>query len=125
MTTSLAAEGKPDEAARDYGSAAQFLSVTLQFGLVLVLMYRFRIQDGFGFLRLAPLLFVGFVAHGLMPRRLRLPFFTLLSIASIAVVVPYPHSLSLIGAAFGLIGPTVFAVDFWRNNHRRVRCVAP
>ncbi len=98
-------------------SGRRFPWLVAQLGLVLAVMHRFGFQAGFGFHSLIPLLFGGFVVHGLLPPRFRHAFFALLSIASVLVVLPFPHSFTLVGLGLGLIGichlPLPFALRVW------------
>lgn len=75
-------------------------------------MERFQIQAGFGFLELLPLIFVGFLVNAWLPIGLRPAWFALLSVASVFVVVPAPHSFKLAAMAFGLIGICHLPVAF-------------
>jgi D-alanyl-lipoteichoic acid acyltransferase DltB (MBOAT superfamily) len=63
-----------------------FLIVALQLVLVLLLLRQFQIE-GKAFVELAALAFVGFALHAFMPLHLRMPFFALLSLASIGIVL--------------------------------------
>lgn len=81
-----------------------FISLAAQLGLVLIALWRFRIEEGQGFMYLLPLIFGGFVVHHLLPPRLRRWFFLALSIAGIVVVLPFPHSFVLVAIGLGLVG---------------------
>lgn len=82
----------------------RFLWLTLQLALLLLVMERFHIQEGFGFLQLLPLIFGGFVLHAWLPMGLRLPCYTLISIASVFLVLPPVSALVLVAMALGLLG---------------------
>ena len=94
--------------------AVRFISLTAQLGLVMLALWRFRIEDDYGFIRLLPLIFGGFIVHSLLPMRYRRAFFLTLSIAAIGVVLPFPQSLVLVGLGLGLIGlchlPVAFSI---------------
>src|SRR5262245_33684482 len=73
--------------------AFSFLSLTCQLGVVILAIWRFQIEDARGLPALLPLIFGGFIVHYLLPKEYRRPFFLLLSIAGIFVVLPFPQSL--------------------------------
>jgi len=87
--------------------------LVLQLTLVLAALYRYRIEAGYGFQRIIPLIFGGFIVHALLPLRYRRPFFLSLSFAAIAVVLPFPHSVVLVAVGLGLIGICHLPVAFW------------
>lgn len=76
----------------------------MQLGLVLLLIRVYQIEASFGFLRLMPLVLGGFVVHAVLPRRWQLPFFVVLSLAGIGVVLGFPHNVGLVLLGLGLIG---------------------
>lgn len=92
--------------------AWRLLVVAVQLGLVLLVVHLFQIEAGFGFLRLAPLLFFGFLLHAVLPLRWRLPFFTMLSLAGIMVVLGFPHNVGLILIGLVLIGTCHLPIAF-------------
>ncbi|MBA3342920.1 MAG: hypothetical protein H0T48_13950 [Gemmatimonadaceae bacterium] len=69
------------------GKLAGFLAITAQLGLLLVLLRLFEIEPGSGLPRILPLVFAGFVVHAALPLTWRLPFFLLLSLAAIVLVL--------------------------------------
>ena len=87
-----------------HGEALRLGFLTLQLALLLALFRGFRIQEDFGFLRLAPVVLIGFVANALAPAKLRPAIFALISIAGVLVVLPFPASAVLIGLGLGLLG---------------------
>src|SRR5690606_27825017 len=93
-------------------SLPQFLTLTVQFGLLLLVARRYGIEESQGFNRMAPLLFGGFVVHALLPLRFRMPFFLLLSLVAIGLHFGYPHSVMLLGLGLGLIGLCHLPVAF-------------
>lgn len=58
--------------------AFPFVFVAAELALVLAAAYLFHIQEGFGFPRLLPLVFLGFLIHAALPERLKGPFRVLL-----------------------------------------------
>jgi hypothetical protein len=65
---------------------APFLAVVVQFGLV-VLVVEYWHLESLSLTRLMQLAFVGFIIHHLIPLRFRLPFFAMLSLVAIVVVL--------------------------------------
>src|SRR4029077_19658762 len=65
---------------------AQFLAVVAQFGLIVLLVQYWQLES-LSLSRLMQLAFVGFVIHHLLPLRFRLPFFAMLSLLAIVIVV--------------------------------------
>lgn len=80
-----------------------YLIVVAQLGLVLLLLRQFQIESA-AFIRVAALTFGGFAVHALLPARLRLPFFALLSAGAIVVALGIVHSAWLIALGLLLIG---------------------
>ncbi|CAN5908339.1 hypothetical protein BH23GEM7_BH23GEM7_20020 [soil metagenome] len=83
---------------------ASFLAVVSQLGLLFTALYLFRIEEQLGLVKLLPLIFVGFVVHAVLPLRLRLPCFLLLTWAAIGATFGLIYGLALIGLGLGLIG---------------------
>jgi hypothetical protein len=80
---------------RDYlNRPAQFLAVVVQFALIAVVIGYWQLESQ-QLTRLMWLAFAGFIVHHLLPLRLRLPFFALLSL--VAVITGVGH-----------VGPNVF-----------------
>jgi hypothetical protein len=77
--------------------------VAVQLGLVLLIFRVFHVEEDTGFMRLAPLIFFGFLAHAALPLRYRLPFFLLLSLGAFWLLYG-PPVLLLLGLGLGLIG---------------------
>lgn len=92
--------------------AVAFFSLTIQLGLVLLALWRFGIEESYGLPRLLPLIFIGFIVHSLLPPRYRRPFFLALSFAAIAVILPFPYSLLLVGIGLGLVGICHLPISF-------------
>jgi len=88
----------------DEANLAKFLTVALQLGLVLLVIHLFNIEETNGFVRLAPLIFFGFLIHAWLPRRYRLPFFLALSLAGIGVLLGIKQGVGLVGLGLILIG---------------------
>ncbi|WP_168735209.1 hypothetical protein [Pseudothauera rhizosphaerae] len=107
---------KPDEAPlQGRIGLVDYLVVLAQLGLLLVLLRQFQIESG-AFLRLATLAFAGFALHALLPLRWRLPFFALLSLAGIGVVMGPQNAAWLVGLGLLLIGICHLPLPFvWRG----------
>src|SRR5438477_1513536 len=67
-------------------SVAPFCAITLQFGLIVLVIKQWRLES-LSLARLMQLAFVGFVIHHLLPLRFRLRFFAILSLVTTIVVV--------------------------------------
>src|SRR5262245_23076988 len=89
----------------------QFGIVIVQLGLLLVVLRQFQIESN-AFLRVALLAFGGFVIHHLLPYRFRLPFFCVLSIASIALVLGVVSAAWLVAIGALLIGICHLPISF-------------
>src|SRR5437762_2172460 len=63
-----------------------FLAVLVQFGLIVALVDHWELE-GLALARLMQLAFVGFVIHHLLPQRLRLSFFAVLSVVTTMIIV--------------------------------------
>jgi D-alanyl-lipoteichoic acid acyltransferase DltB (MBOAT superfamily) len=70
---------------------ARFGAVVLQLGLLVGLFKLFAIENPALFDRIGPLALVGFVLHHLLPQRMRLGFFALLSVVSVFAVFAGPR----------------------------------
>lgn len=91
----------------------EFLSVIVQLGLLMLVLRQFQIESS-AFLQLALLTFAGFVVHAVLPMPYRLPFFLLLSLAGIGLVLGMANAAWLIGIGLVLITichlPVVYTV---------------
>src|SRR5688572_11333222 len=87
------------------------LIICAQLALLLLLFRQFQIESA-AFLRLAMLAFGGFVVHALLPLRLRLPFFVLLSLTGIGIVLGFVNGAWLVGIGLVLIGICHIPVSF-------------
>ena len=68
--------------ARYASGVAPFLAVVAQFGLIVLVVNDWRLENH-SLSRLMALAFVGFIIHHLLPFRLRLPFFAILSLVAV------------------------------------------
>ncbi len=81
----------------------RFLMIAVQLGLVFTVAYLFSIEETYGFPRILPLIFAGFVVHAWLPLRHRPAFFLLLSLASIALILGGLQSVALVAVGLALI----------------------
>ncbi len=88
-----------------------FLLISAQLGLVLLLFRQFQLESA-AFLRLSVLVFAGFAIHAFLPLAWRIPFFALLSLASIALVLGVVNGAWLIGIGLVLIGVCHLPLSF-------------
>lgn len=88
-----------------------YLIVLAQLGLLILLFRQFAIESG-AFIWLAVLAFAGFAVHALLPLRLRLPFFVLLSLAGIVLVLNPGNAAALVAVGLVLIGICHLPVSF-------------
>ena len=98
---------QPIEAARTGSFSTVELSKILliagQLTLVLLVAAAYELE-GDGFIRMLQFALGGFIVHALLPDRLRLPFFSLLSLAAMFVVLGPPIAATVIALGLGLVG---------------------
>ena len=81
----------------------KFLSVTVQLGLLVLVVRLFRLENQAFYHNLMLLTFFGFLIHYILPHHYRLPYFLFISLAAIAGILGFVNSLWLIGIGLGLI----------------------
>jgi D-alanyl-lipoteichoic acid acyltransferase DltB (MBOAT superfamily) len=84
-------------------SLRQFATILAQLSLLLLIVSQFRIESD-AFFRLAALTVAGFTVHYFLPLPKRLPFFVLLSLAGIAMILGLVQGAWLIAVGLCLIG---------------------
>jgi hypothetical protein len=84
-------------------AVSKITAIAVQLGFLILLVKSFSLLDE-AYLDVAVLVFFGFLIHASLPLRYRLAFFTLLSFASIFVILGVFNGLWLIGLGLGLIG---------------------
>ncbi|MGH9464589.1 MAG: hypothetical protein ACRD0X_03015 [Thermoanaerobaculia bacterium] len=89
----------------------QLLVAILEIGLVVVLVDRFQIESR-AFAQLATLAGGGFVVHALLPRAVRLPFFVLLSLCGLVLVLGARASIWIVLLGSALIGLCHLPISF-------------
>ena len=128
-------ELSPRRGRRYAAGLAQFLVVVAQFGLIVLLVGEWHLENLLLF-RLMALAFVGFIIHHLLPFRFRLPFFASLSLVAVIVGLggigprlfvegltgrislvnffyPFIPGVTLIAIGLGLIGLCHLPTRFW------------
>jgi hypothetical protein len=110
MELGIAREGLITEEAR--AEMVKWLGVTIPLALLVLLIRQFQLESG-GFIYVAFIAFFGFVVHSLLPLRYRLPFFAVLSLAGIAIVMGPRAGLWLITVGLVLIGICHIPVSYW------------
>jgi hypothetical protein len=93
-----------------FASKGKILLIGLQIGLTILVSWSFELQPA-AFLDVWLLILIGFLIHAFLPLRLRLPFFVLLSLASIFIVFGIADGVWLIGVGLLLIGICVLPVS--------------
>ena len=81
----------------------QLFGITLQLGILLLLLRIFNLEEDFGLLTLIPLIFGGFIVHALLPIRFRMPFFLLLSFSAICILIGVTKGVGLIIVGLGFV----------------------
>jgi hypothetical protein len=89
-----------------------FILVAAQLGLLVAIIQQFKIGEITGFVKIAPLVFIGFVIHAWLPRSLRLPFFFLLTLAGIFLLLDTTSGILLVALGLLLIGICHLPVAF-------------
>jgi len=98
--------------APEWRTVGRFLGISAQLALLFVLLRLFEIEPGAGLPRILPVVFAGFVVHAALPVSWRLPFFLLLSLSVIVMVLgPVPAAL-LVGIGLCLIGLCHLPIPF-------------
>ena len=89
----------------------QYVLILLQLGLLTLLLRQFQIESA-AFLRLALMAFGGFAIHAWLPLRYRQPFFLVLSLVGIVLVLDIAHGVSIIAIGLVLIGICHLPIPF-------------
>ena len=89
-----------------------FILVAAQLGLLVAIIQQFKIGEITGFVKIAPLVFIGFVIHAWLPRSLRLPFFFLLTLSGIFLLLDITSGILLVSLGLLLIGICHLPVAF-------------
>lgn len=90
-----------------------YLLMAAQLGLFYLVVHLFRIEETFGFAKIAPIIVGGSLVHALLPMRFRMPFFLFLSLGALfAVLGPTPAAI-LIGIGLAMIGTCHLPIAMW------------
>jgi alginate O-acetyltransferase complex protein AlgI len=92
-------------------SARKLLIIVVQLGLLAFVLHQFQIENAL-FFRLALLAFAGFIVHALLPLQFRLPFFLVLSLVGIGLVLGVSSGIWLVAIGAALIGICHLPVSF-------------
>jgi hypothetical protein len=91
-------------AAVDGMSLAKFIGITVQLGLLGLVMYQFELENRALSQYIMPLTLGGFVVHHFLPKAYRLTFFLLLSLAGFLLIFGLVNGAWLIGLGLALVG---------------------
>jgi hypothetical protein len=91
-------------AAVDGLSLAKFIGITVQLGLLGLVMYQFELENRALTHYIMPLTLGGFVIHHFLPKAYRLTFFLLLSLAGFLLIFGLVNGAWLIGLGLALVG---------------------
>jgi hypothetical protein len=95
----------------DPAELVRFGAVAFELGLLVLVVRMFQIE-GKAFLYLLALTFGGFVVHHFLPSKLRMPFFSLLSVGAIALVLGPSLASWIVILGLALIGLAHIPIDF-------------
>src|SRR5262245_48484401 len=93
-------------------SLLRFGAIAVQLCAILVVLRQFQIESR-AFREVAVLAFVGFAFHYFLPPRFRLPFFALLSVASIITVLGFPNGAWLLAFGGALLVICHLPINLW------------
>jgi hypothetical protein len=94
--------------------AVRFVGVLFQLGLLVMLIRQFDLERG-PLSDLMLLAFVGFAIHHFLPMPVRLPFFAVLSMASIPIAIGLTLGVPILLVGFLLIGVCHLRRPFWQR----------
>jgi hypothetical protein len=90
----------------------RFGAISVQLCAILVILRQFQIESR-AFREVAIFAFVGFGIHYFLPRRFRLPFFALLSIASVFLIFGWINGAWMLGFGAALLGICHLPLRLW------------
>ncbi|MFK7847940.1 MAG: hypothetical protein AB8G77_21820 [Rhodothermales bacterium] len=85
-------------------SLPKFIAVTLQLGLLILILEHFSIEERSGLLNITKLVFFGFIVHAWLPMPWRMPFFFGLTVAAMVLVLGAINAAWLVGISLVMIG---------------------
>jgi hypothetical protein len=98
------------ERSRAAGDVRAFLLVCLELALIVLVLYRFAVEEQKHLLPVVCLAVGGFVVHAWLPRTMQPWFFTLLSLSGVLFVLGWPNGAWVIGIGGGLIAVALLPV---------------
>jgi hypothetical protein len=98
-------------ASQDRIGLGPFLFVAVEVALVALVVRQFQVEST-AFLRITLLAFAGFIVHSWLPLPWRMPFFALLSLSAIGLVLGPHEGAWLVGVGLLLIGVCHLPVSF-------------
>jgi len=104
-------EPKRRPMSRELAGLLKFSALAVQLALIAILIKRYNLESP-AFFQLTLLAFCGFGVHYFLPLAYRLPFFLLLSLASIVLVLGWQEGAWLVGIGLALIGVCHLPVAF-------------
>lgn len=96
----------------DSGEVVKFASIVVQFGLLVLVVRQFELENQAFYHNLLLLTFSGFLIHYFLPAQYRLSFFLLLSLAAIVGIFGVVNGAWMIGIGLGLIALAHLPVSF-------------
>ena len=90
----------------------RLLFILAQLGLLTIIIRQFQIESA-AFLRIALIAFAGFTVHHFLPKAYKLPFFAILSLGAIVLVLGIESGIILIGLGVALLTLCHLPVAYW------------
>ncbi len=85
-------------------SLPKFIAVTLQLGLLVLILEQYSIEERSGLQDLIYPIFFGFIVHAWLPMKWRMPFFFALTVAAMVIVFNPINAAWLVGISLVMIG---------------------
>ncbi len=95
-----------------WSNLLRYFGIAFQLGLLLLIVREFQLESQ-AFMYLVMIALIGFMIHTHLPIRFRLPFFALLSLVGILMVLGMSAGLWLIGLGLVLIMICHIPIPFW------------
>ena len=97
-----------------WATLAPWLVLELQLGLLVLVIRQFHLENR-ALLLLVVVAFAGFTIQAVLPPRLRLPFFLLLSLTGIGLVMGVTTGATLVGIGLVLVGACHLPLPLWQR----------
>ncbi len=91
----------------------QFFGLVLQFGLLIVLVREFKLENQAFYVNILQVTFYGFILHYFLPAQHRLPYFLFLSLAALVGILGFTNGVWIVGVGLALIGLVHLPIPFW------------